>query len=65
MAVSIIDPVKLRAEIAAVGLTPPRFAAYARFDLADLKRILRGEPVAPEMLHRVARAIADARRGQP
>ncbi len=64
-AVNIIDPAKLKAEIAALGMTRRQFATYARFDVAELDRILVGRPFAPEMLHRIARAIADARRGQP
>lgn len=64
-AVDIIDPAKLRAEIRMLGMTRRQFAAYARFGLSELDDILAGRPFAPEMLHRIARAIADARRGQP
>jgi predicted transcriptional regulator len=64
-AVDLIDPAKLKAEIRALGFTRRQFAAYARFDISELDRVLAGQPFAPEMLHRIARAIADARRGQP
>jgi predicted transcriptional regulator len=64
-AVAIIDPAKLRAEIAALGMTPKQFARYARFETVELYKIMQGKPFAPEMYHRLVRAIADARRGQP
>jgi transcriptional regulator with XRE-family HTH domain len=64
-AVAIIDPAKLRAEIAALGMTQAAFARYARIEISELSKALRGDPLAPETHYRLVRGFADARLGRP
>jgi hypothetical protein len=69
MAVStsnILDTTELAREIHAVlGMTRRQFALYIRIDKSELDRVMTGGAASPELVYRILRGIADARRGRP
>lgn len=63
---NVLDTTELEREIrAVVGMTRRQFALYIRIDKSELDRVMAGGPASPELVYRILRGLADARRGRP